>query len=103
MFFEFLEMVEGRSILTYVDKVCIVICANQKRVRCMILEFLLIVEGVKSIHHIVLVCVVCGGGGLVSMGPRMLFSSSVLRSVNPPYSVCLCCGGGDLLNMRPRK
>ena len=63
MFFEFLEMVEGRSILTYVDKVCVVICANQNRVRSMILEFLLIVEGVKSIHHIVLVCVVGEGAG----------------------------------------
>ena len=61
MFFEFLEMVEGRSILTYVDKVCVVICANQNR--SMILEFLLIVERVKSIHHIVLVCVVGEGGG----------------------------------------
>ena len=47
MFFEFLEMVEGRSILTYVDKVCVVICANQNRVRSMFLE-LLIVEGGRT-------------------------------------------------------
>ena len=48
MFFEFLEMVEGRSILTYVDKVCVVICANQNRVRSLFFEFLLIIKGGRS-------------------------------------------------------
>ena len=49
MFFEFLGMVEGRSILKYVEKVRVVICANQNRVRFMFLEFLLIVEGGRTL------------------------------------------------------
>ena len=38
----------GGSILTYVDKVCVVICDQQNRVRSMFLEFLLIVEGGRT-------------------------------------------------------
>ena len=38
----------GGSILTYVDKLCVVICDHQNRVRSMFLEFLLIVEGGRT-------------------------------------------------------
>ena len=49
-FYVFGLLVDGRggSILTYVDKVCVVICAHQNRVRSMSLEFLLIVEGGRT-------------------------------------------------------
>ena len=45
MFLEFLKGGRGGSILTYFDKVRVVIRAHQNRVRFMFLEFLLIVEG----------------------------------------------------------
>ena len=47
-FYVFGLLVDGRgggSILTYLEKVCVVICAHQNRVRSIFLEFLLIVEG----------------------------------------------------------
>ena len=49
-FYVFGLFVDGRggSILTYVDKICFVICTNQNRVRSMFLELLLIVEGERT-------------------------------------------------------
>ena len=58
-------------------------------------------------RDVAVICVIEGKGGLLNMGPKMLFSGTVLRSLNQrsgcvnPHTVCLyclyVCGGGALM------